>query len=54
MPIEEAPHDFAQTTTDTNIKVHNDAAAYSPLYVFMCIVLISAIGFFFWYSKNAD
>ena len=56
VPIAESPHplEIPGLAAQTDSQVHNDAAAYSPLYIFLCIVIISALGFFFWHSTAKD
>lgn len=33
---------------------YNDAASHSPLYMFMCVVMVAAVGFGLWYGFIKD
>ena len=35
-------------------NIHNDVASHSPLYIFACVMLIAALGFFLWYTTAKD
>ena len=53
VPVAESPGQFAEVKAHEK-HVHNDVASHSPLYIFMCIVLISAVGFFLFYSNAKE
>ena len=54
--VAESPHslEIPDLAAQTGNSVHNDVASHSPLYIFMCIVIIAALGFFFWHSTAKD